>query len=106
MNETVTRRNVGDVSVLTRYLRDGKLYLNLTGYAVTIRITRKGVTKVNRAIVAHPDQATYKGRIDYTPQASDVDTKGIYRVEIIADNGTNTISFPRGDKQRFYLWIG
>jgi hypothetical protein len=53
-----------------------------SGYAFKLRMTLDGVRKINDAACTYTPGA---GTVTYAPSATDVDTPGIYRAQILAD---------------------
>lgn len=104
MNERIHRRNLNDTTAKKFYLRDGNSYLDLTGYTVTMKLTRKGVVKMNRVITVL-NQGTDKGGVEWTPLVAEVNEIGRFRLEFLAENGSNSTVFPRGNHQRFFIWV-
>jgi len=104
MNEVRHIVSVGNTDVITRYLREANEYVDLTGYTVKLKLTRNGATLFDKACTVHADQVTYKGRVDFTPIGADFSTIGIYRAVFTAV-GPETLTFPRGNRQRFYIWV-
>jgi hypothetical protein len=72
-----------------------------------MKLTRvdTGVVLFQKAATVFANQTTNPGRIDFAPAAEDFDTVGRYRVEITVTGVSEPIVFPRGNKQRFYIWV-
>lgn len=97
----------GNTDVITRYLRDGNEYVNLTGKTVMMKLTRvdTGAVLFEKSCTVFANQSTGKGRIDFTPASGDFDTVGRYRVTFTVTGGPEALAFPRGNRQRFYIWV-
>lgn len=69
---------------------------NLTGYSVTVSVTEAGadspVVDTSATILQEGI-----GIVKYNWQSGDTDESGAYLVEFVADDGTETITFPSRD---------
>lgn len=107
MNEVNLIIPSGSTDVITRYLRDEDGYVDLTGKTVMMKLTRvtTGAVLFEKACTVFGNQVTGKGRIDFTPISGDFGTTGRYRVIFTVTGGAEALIFPRGKKQRFYIWV-
>lgn len=86
-------------------LLDGGDPFNLSGYTVTMRMKKAEAESANIDSAISIDDES-RGIVTYDWSAGDTDTSGTYIMEFIADDGSDTMTFPNSGYTTMYVEEG
>ena len=88
-------RHVGDteVAIAAQLMRDG-LPLDLTGLTVVFVMYEHDTGTVKVAETSATITDATNGKVQYDPEAADVDTAKVYNAYFVASDGSNRDTFP------------
>lgn len=78
---------------------------NLNGYSIDMKMKRTDADSLKIDTSAAVDNAN-RGIVTYDWSSSDTDTTGTFLVEFVADDGTDTVTFPNNGFGRLYIEEG
>lgn len=91
-------------NVRAKLYRDGDPF-NLDGYTVDMKMKKAEADSLTVDTQIAVDDSS-RGIVEYDWSNSDTDTVGTYEVEFVADDGTDTMTFPNSGYANIYIQDG